>query len=203
MKKWTRFLLEYNFLKKCIFALAIIIIFEKLGVKTIEIVKYLNYMRIFKSIFVLLFIMMTFSSYSQNEKSYSFVDSLNTFASDSCNNKVYYNRIFIPRIFKKKLREHFHTCFRIANPNRLYRKTDVIRIPFLPNKQMLFLIKNKNKYVLVYHQGGRGHHTKFVFVEIVSSKIVYFKECFVHANIITVSDFLEKVITQQNYLIQE
>jgi len=160
-------------------------------------------MKILKSIFFLLFISLSFSSYSQNEEPYSFVDSLNTFVSDSCNNKVYYNRIFIPRILKKKLREHYHICFRIANPKRLYRKTDVIRIPFLPNKQMLFLIKNKTKYVLVYHQGGRGHHTKFVFVEIVSSKIVYFKVCYVLANIKTVSDFLEQVITQKKYLIQK
>lgn len=147
--------------------------------------------------------MISFSSYSQNEKSYSFVDSLNTFVSDSCNNKVYYNRIFIPHILKKKLREYYHTCYRIANPNSLYRKTDLRIIPFLPNKQMLFLIKNKTKYVLVYHEGGRGLHTKLIFVEIVSSKIVYFKVCYVHANIKTVSDFLEQVITQKKYLIQE
>jgi hypothetical protein len=119
------------------------------------------------------------------------------------NNEVFYNRRHIPRVLKKTIKEYFNSDFRIANPNRRYNSTDVI-YPLLPNKQMLFLIKNKNRYALVYERGGgRISHTVFIYAEIISSKVIHFKVFNVRTIVTSVDDFLNKVIIQKKYVINK
>jgi hypothetical protein len=99
--------------------------------------------------------------------------------------------------------EYFNSDFRLANPNSFFYKTDVIKNSLLPRKKMLFLIKNQNKYALVYRRGGRALQTYFIFAEIEESIIVQFNVFNINNNIITIDEFLDQVVCQQKYRINK
>lgn len=60
---------------------------------------------------------------------------------DSIN--VYYNKNKIPRPLIKALKNKFDGNFNIVNPGKKYRETDVVRNIFLPNNQLIFLLKKE------------------------------------------------------------
>ena len=105
--------------------------------------------------------------------------------------KVFYKKSAIPTAMKKALKVKYGDtfCFSIVNPNKNYRKNDVIINPFLPSKQMLFLIRSGEYYALVFNKGGRGHSTHFVFCKIISKEIVDIKIYYINKTD-TVEDFL-------------
>ena len=110
---------------------------------------------------------------------------------------VFYRKSSIPKSLKKKLKSTFNG-FRIVNPNKEYRKTDVVRNPFLPNNQMVFLIQNKEHYALIFMNGGRGLSTYFVYSKIVSNKIEIMKVYTINKTE-TVEDFLLNIALGKFY----
>ena len=82
---------------------------------------------------------------------------------------VYYNKNKIPRPLIKSLKNKFDGNFKIVNPGKKYRKTDVSRNIFLPNNQLIFLLKRDSYYGLIFKHGGRALITYFVFAEINST----------------------------------
>lgn len=75
------------------------------------------------------------------------------------NAEVFYKTKYIPRVIKKDLRKLWGHNERIINPNRPYQGSDHIINPFLAKKRLVFLVKAKNYYILVYEHGGRGSST--------------------------------------------
>jgi hypothetical protein len=153
-----------------------------------------------KKLIVLTFcLLIQIISYSQNESTEQYCKGIEIFVRDSINNEFYYSKRSIPEILKKSIKKYFDSDFYIANPSKKYNKTDVIRNPILPNKQMLFLIQNQNKYALIYRRGGRCLQTYFIFAEIESSEVVLFKVFNINNSICTVDDFLDQVVSQKKY----
>ncbi|MFV0599994.1 MAG: hypothetical protein ACK5M0_09790 [Bacteroidales bacterium] len=105
---------------------------------------------------------------------------------------VSYKKSEIPKSLKKELKKKFDN-FRIVNPNCEYRKTDVIRNQFLPNKQLVFIIKYGEYYSLVFREGGRAHSTYFVFSKIVSNRVKIISIYNIRNKVSTVEEFLSDI----------
>ena len=116
---------------------------------------------------------------------------INIYSIDKDSLSVSYKKSAIPRSLKKELKKKFGD-FRIVNPDCEYRKTDVVRNPFLPNKQLVFIIKYGEYYSLVFKKGGRAHSTYFVFSKIVSNKVKIIAIYYVR-KITTVEEFLADI----------
>lgn len=155
-----------------------------------------------KSFFCMcLFIMDSYCVFSQIDTSQmSFL--ISTALSEKDNMIVFYKKNNIPKVLKKSLSEKFEDNFRIANPNKSYQKTDVINNPFLPSRQMLFLIKNNNYYFFVFRQGGRGLSTYFVFSEILNNSINNMNIFNINNDIMTVEDFIQTIKLSKFYPIK-
>lgn len=154
-------------------------------------------------IILTLFIFVRTISYSQIDSLDQYSNAMEIFIKDSNCNEVFYNRRYIPKVLTKSIKEYFNSDFRLANPNSFFYKTDVIKNSLLPRKKMLFLIKNQNKYALVYRRGGRALQTYFIFAEIEESIIVQFNVFNINNNIITIDEFLDQVVCQQKYRINK
>lgn len=115
------------------------------------------------------------------------------------NNKVFYRKSAIPRALRNALNKKFDERFRIANPQRKFRRTDVVTNPLLPDKQLNFIIRNGDYYALVYKQGGRGFHGVFIFAEISSGKVIDFTFYSVSPYTETEEDFLSKIEENKYY----
>jgi hypothetical protein len=144
-----------------------------------------------------------FLLYSQNDTVNFHKEELDVFLKDSSNNEIYYKKKHIPHVLKKSIKEYFNYHFYIANPKKRFNETDRIYNPFLPSKQLLFLIKNQNKYALIYKQGGRGLHTVCIFAEINSKKNVNIKVYYLTYKITTVSEFLEYIVFQKKFIVKK
>lgn len=83
--------------------------------------------------------------------------------------QVSYKKSSIPKALKKSLKKKFGD-FRIANPGKKFRATDVVSNPLLPSKQLVFTLKKDNFFGIVFVQGGKGRSMYFAFSEIVSGK---------------------------------
>jgi hypothetical protein len=112
--------------------------------------------------------------------------------------EVFYKTSSIPKSLKKELRIMFGD-FKIVSFNEDYRKTDVVRNPVLPNKQMLFLIQKDDYYALVFRKGGRALSTYFVFAKIVSKKVVDMHIYTISNKIETVDNFLLNISSGKFY----
>ncbi|MCL2132161.1 MAG: hypothetical protein FWH36_06910 [Lentimicrobiaceae bacterium] len=114
------------------------------------------------------------------------------------NLEIFYKKHSIPKPMKKALKIKYGDvfCFSIANSGKNYRKNDVIKNPFIPSKQMLFLIRSGEYYALVFNKGGKGHSTHFVFCRIISKEIVEMKIYYIFKSD-TVEDFLSEIQNQK------
>ncbi len=116
---------------------------------------------------------------------------------DSIN--VYYNKNKIPRPLIKALKNKFDGNFNIVNPGKKYRETDVVRNIFLPNNQLIFLLKKDNYYGLVFNRGGRALITYFVFAEIIDKNINELQFYTVSSKITNVNEFIEELKSGKFY----
>lgn len=116
--------------------------------------------------------------------------------------EIYYKKNKIPRSLIKVLKIKFEENFKMANPGKPYRKTDVITVNniFLPDKQLIFLIKKDNYYGLVFRHGGRGFVTYFVFAEINSKKIKELWFYTITNKIQDVDEFIQELKAERFYL---
>lgn len=121
----------------------------------------------------------------------------NFYIKDSIN--VYYNKNKIPRPLIKALKNKFDGNFNIVNPGKKYRKTDVVRNIFLPNNQLIFLLKRDNYYGLVFKQGGRALITYFVFAEIIYKNVNELQFYTVSSKITNVNEFFEELKSGKFY----
>ena len=150
--------------------------------------------------FVIILVMSFYYSYSQTSP-----DEIKEIISNSLaggNMTVYYKKSKIPRVLRKSLAEEFGGNFRIANPNKQYRKTDVVRNPFLPTRQMVFLITINNYYLFVFKQGGRGHSTYFVFSEVVNNTVSQINMFNVRNSITALPDLIQAIELNKIYPIE-
>lgn len=69
---------------------------------------------------------------------------------------VSYNKKDIPKLIKKKLK-CLSQWFALANPNEKYNATDVI-IGHRPSRQLIFMAKSANIFIITYNHGGLGWH---------------------------------------------
>ena len=78
--------------------------------------------------------------------------------SEDSSSTLYYKKSAIPAFMKEALvsQDWFGEEFKMANPHASFNRTDVVRNPHLPNKRMVFLLRNGGTYVLVYEYGGRA-----------------------------------------------
>lgn len=151
-------------------------------------------MKILKQIlFCLVFTLIHISIFAQGDSSDSVKQMiLGIYSLEKDSLLVSYKKSAIPKSLKKELKERFGD-FRIVNPNCKYRTSDVVRNPFLPNKQMVFIIRNGEYYSLVFRQGGRAHSTYFVFSKIVSNKVEIMRVYNIRNKVTTVDEFLTDV----------
>lgn len=125
----------------------------------------------------ILFLLFAFcQSYAQETINNKSLNELMTenFSHQQAEIQVSYKKSSIPKAFKKALKEKFGD-FRIANPDKNFRSTDVKHNPLLPSKQLVFTIKKDNFYGIVFINGGRGKSTYFAFSEILSGKEINYQ----------------------------
>ena len=127
----------------------------------------------------LLSLMMSFSFLLKNSKSLDSMGMMNFFIDNSDSFVEYDNKRHIPISLKIKLSKLNHQRFRLVNPQKAYRKTDVVRNPFLPNKQLCFVANYGNKWVLVYNQGGRASTVHCILARIEKSKVIEVSDFFI------------------------
>jgi hypothetical protein len=84
--------------------------------------------------------------------------------------KITNNKKDIPKFIKKQLDCYVHG-FRIANPDQPYNSTDVI-IRNLPGRQLTFLAKSDDLFVMQYDMGGIVRSSHLLLVKYHGSKIV-------------------------------
>jgi len=104
-----------------------------------------------------------------NKPAYSQVD-LTVFLSHET--EVFYKKSKIPLDMKNELNNELknqNERFRIANPIRSYRATDIISNRLLPRRQLIFLLNCDDFWLLSYYLGGRGQSQKFIYKEISSA----------------------------------
>lgn len=106
---------------------------------------------------------------------------------------VYYKKSVIPKILKRELSLLNEEKFKIVNPHKKYRKTDLVRNPFLPNKQLVFVANYNQFWLLFYHQGGRGLQTHCILAEIIDKEVVYIEDLYVNSNIEEFEQLLDKL----------
>ncbi len=98
----------------------------------------------------------------------------------------------IPKVLLNELSERTDGEFWIANPNEEYAATDV-HDGNLPTRQLRFLGKKGNKWMLTYEHGGRGSHFHFIECEIVKGSIQSWRSGTVMMDINTLQE-IEKVL---------
>jgi len=113
--------------------------------------------------------------------------------------EVYYNKNKIPRPLIKSLKNKFDGNFKIVNPGKKYRKTDVSRNIFLPNNQLIFLLKRDSYYGLIFKHGGRALITYFVFSEINFKNINKLQFYTISSKITNVDEFIEELKSGKFY----
>ena len=125
----------------------------------------------------------------------------------SCNqsnkNNIYDNKSWvfyhvkdsIPQLLKKNISNT--NDLKIANPNEQFNATDNL-IDSLPDKQLVFIANNKDKWRLVYIQGGFGKY--FVLHECVikNDSIINLKKVESVQAIRNMGDF-DKVIRRNTF----
>ena len=114
------------------------------------------------------------------------------------NLKIFYKKSFIPRSLKEVIIKEYGK-FSMANPNKNYTKTDVIRNPFLPMSQMVFLIRYEDYYALVFRQGGRARGGRFIFCRIIEEEVVIIKKYSIYERINTIEEFISRIQSQKFY----
>ena len=86
--------------------------------------------------------------------------------------KVSTDKKDMPHFIKKQLNCLTHG-FSIANPGQLYQNTDVI-VQKLPSRQLIFLAKSKNMFVMTYQMGVMGLPRKILIIKIKDKTIIDF-----------------------------
>jgi uncharacterized membrane-anchored protein YitT (DUF2179 family) len=75
----------------------------------------------------------------------------------------------------------------------------MVRNIFLPNNQLIFLLKRDNYYGLVFNHGGRALITYFVFAEIIDKNINELQFYTVSSKITNVNEFIEELKSGKFY----
>jgi hypothetical protein len=82
-----------------------------------------------------------------------------------------FKRKNIPRHVKRQLTYLYEEKFRIVNPGKNYRRTDVVRNR-RPNKELI-LIGFSNDFILIaFNQGGIGFHRRLVIGTMKQKKVI-------------------------------
>ena len=134
---------------------------------------------------------MTFSQVINDNASTKEIISL--LANEKENLKISYSKYSIPKSVQHTLSKLNGCTFRISNSGRIYRKSDMVRIPFMPNKQLVFHSYLNNYGLVLYRQGGRGFQTHCIIYELETSKVVKIADCYVNNKIDNLDSLLLKL----------
>lgn len=77
--------------------------------------------------------------------------------------KLFYRRGYIPSKIKREIRKITGTSFRIANPDQEFRATDVVTSLKVPHRRLIFLIKKKDRCLIVYERGGYTYSQRAIY----------------------------------------
>ncbi|TRW25848.1 hypothetical protein FMM05_06400 [Flavobacterium zepuense] len=111
---------------------------------------------------------------------------------------TFYKKSSIPKVLKKALKKRYSN-FRIANPGKKFRETDVVSNAHLPPRQLLFTVRNANYCSVVYRQGGRSLGTYFAFSEIIDNKVTLLHVYYLSGPTINTYDDFVNAIRQGNF----
>ena len=73
-----------------------------------------------------------------------------------CNGDFLYKKRFIPNEFYIEYQKQTGYKFKIVNPSRNIRKSDIVYFNIKPLRRLVFLLKKDNKYLLVAERGGNA-----------------------------------------------
>jgi hypothetical protein len=102
----------------------------------------------------------------------------------------------IPWIITRKLNELSESNFELANPNEPFQHSDAIVNDKLPRRQLKFLGKSNNIWIITYMHGGVGLHYHFVICKIANNEIESFRVGVSLVDLDTITQ-IEKALTDQ------
>lgn len=131
-----------------------------------------------KYISLIIFLLLTSHVYSQNACNYS-LDSIKVNYKkneDSLLAKIQqdsftvsYNKKDIPGFIKEEFK-CLNAYFALANPGEKYNATDIITRG-LPSRQLIFMAKSANIFIITYNHGGWGWHQHILIACFTGSTI--------------------------------
>lgn len=86
---------------------------------------------------------------------------------------ISHNKKDIPSIIKKEIK-CLNSSFAIANTGEKYLSTDIHIGHNLPTRQLIFMAKGKNFFMMTYNHGGIGWHQHILFVQFTGDSILHF-----------------------------
>lgn len=109
--------------------------------------------------------------------------------SEDSSSTLHYRKSAIPAFMKEALvsQDWFGERFKMANPHGDFNRTDVVRNPYLPNKRMVFLLRNGGSYIFVYEYGGRARGIRCVCTDESTRQLQY---CYLPKTVKNFADFV-------------
>ncbi|HYV90842.1 MAG TPA: hypothetical protein VE978_03630 [Chitinophagales bacterium] len=104
------------------------------------------------------------------------------------NAEISYKKSNVPSFVKRSIESACECKIKLANPNRKFNYSDTRWNPFLPERQLIFIVKLHDMYILNYIHGGLGTHVHCIILWTRGRKVEVVKSIWISQSIDTFED---------------